>query len=61
MELTRRDVQEVLRDLQKRRREVMRLRTLATSLKDIEKLHLMMERIQLQEKEWLIELKRCPR
>ena len=61
MELTRRDVQEVLRDLQKRRREVMRLRALATSSKDIEKLHLMMERIQLQEKEWLIELKRCPR
>ena len=61
MELTRRDVQEVLRDLQNRRREIMRLRTLATSLKDIEKLHLMMERIQLQEKEWLIELKRCPR
>ena len=61
MELTRGDVQEILRDLRKRRREVMRLRALATSPKEIEKLHLMMERIQLQEKEWLMELKRCPR
>ena len=61
MQQTRRDVQEALRALQKRRREVMRLRALATSSKDIEKLHLMMERIQLQEKEWLMELRRCAR
>jgi hypothetical protein len=39
----------------------MRLRALAPSQKHIEKLHQMMEQIQLQEKEWLVELKRCPR
>jgi hypothetical protein len=43
------------------RREVMRLRALAASRKDIEKLHQMMERIQKQEKQWLVELKKCPR
>jgi hypothetical protein len=61
MELTRGDIQEALRALKKRRREVMRLRSLATSPKEIEKLHLMMEKIQLQEKEWLAELRRCSR
>jgi hypothetical protein len=54
MGLTRRDVEEALRELRKRRREVMRLRALAASRKDIEKLHQMMGRIQLQEKEWLV-------
>jgi hypothetical protein len=61
MELTRRDVEEALRELRKRRREVMRLRALAASRKDVEKLHQMMEQIQIQEKEWLVELKKCPR
>jgi hypothetical protein len=61
MELTRRDVEEALRELRKRRREVIRLRALAASRKEIEKLHQMMEQIQIQEKEWLVELKKCPR
>ena len=61
MGVTRRDVEEALRELRKRRREVMRLRALAASGKDIEKLHQMMEQIQIQEKDWLVELKKCPR
>jgi hypothetical protein len=61
MELTRRDVEEALRELRKRRREVMRLRALAASRKEIEKLHQIMEQIQIQKKEWLAELKKCPR
>jgi hypothetical protein len=56
-----RDLEAALRELRKRRREVMRLGALAASRKDIEKLHHMMEQIQKQEKQWLVELKKCPR
>jgi hypothetical protein len=61
MTLTRQEVGFVLKRLRQQRREIAKVRALASHPDDLEQLNQIMEWIQYIEKERLSVLKKCPR